>query len=153
MTDRQTLRPRFWERYGLKDLTPAEWEALCDGCAKCCLIKLEDEDTGELAYTNVACRLLHLDTCRCGNYARRQDLVSGCTVLDRKNIASVSEWLPRSCAYRRINEGRGLADWHPLISGDPGSVHAAGVSLLGRMYSEYDVDEEDWQDFVIEEDV
>lgn len=146
-----TLRPEFWRRFPLAALTRAEWEALCDGCAKCCLIKLEDEDTGEVAYTNIACRLLDRTTCRCGNYPLRQRLVPGCVVLDRTNVERVLDWMPESCAYRAVREGRDLQPWHPLLSGDPESVHAAGVSLRGRMVAEYDVDEEDWPDFVLEE--
>lgn len=149
----QGLRKEFWKRFPLEELTRPEWEALCDGCAKCCLIKLEDEDTGEVAYTSVACRLLDLDTCRCGNYPLRRQLVRGCVVLGRDNLEEVLAWMPRSCAYRRVNEGRGLADWHPLVSGDPQSVHRAGISLRGRMIAENEVAEEDWEDFVIEEDV
>lgn len=147
------LRPEFWRRYPLEDLNPAEWEALCDGCAKCCLVKLEEEDTGALVYTNIACRLLDLGTCRCGNYALRRQLVKGCVVLTRENIESVLDWMPATCAYRLRHEGRELPDWHPLVSGDPESVHRAGVSYRGRMLSEYDVPEEDWQEFAIEEDV
>jgi len=147
--DRSGLRPRFWERFPLEGLSRPEWEALCDGCAKCCLIKLEDADSGEVAYTRVACRLLDLDTCRCGNYPLRRQLVRGCVVLDRDNLDAVLAWMPESCAYRRVHEGRGLAAWHPLISGDPGSVHRAGVSLRGRMVAEYDVDEDEWEDFVV----
>jgi uncharacterized cysteine cluster protein YcgN (CxxCxxCC family) len=147
--DRTGLRARFWERFPLEELPPDEWEALCDGCAKCCLLKLEDEDTGEVAYTNVACRLLDLATCRCGNYRLRRQLVRGCVKLDRDNLDEVLAWMPESCAYRRVHEGRGLAAWHPLISGDPASVHRAGVSLRGRMVAEYDVDEEELEDFVI----
>jgi uncharacterized protein len=145
------LRPRFWERFALEEMTRPEWEALCDGCAKCCLIKLEDEDSGEVSYTSISCRLLDQGTCRCRNYPLRRQLVRDCNVLDCATLERISDWLPFSCAYRRIREGRGLADWHPLISGDPESVHRAGVSLRGRMHSEYDVDEEDWPEFVIEE--
>jgi uncharacterized cysteine cluster protein YcgN (CxxCxxCC family) len=147
------LRPEFWRSHALEDLTRAEWEALCDGCAKCCLIKLEDEDTGEVAYTNISCRLLDQGTCRCGNYALRRQLVRGCVVLDRDNLESVLPWMPRTCAYRLVQEGRDLEPWHPLISNDPESVHRAGVSLRGRMVAEFEVGEEDWQEFVIEEDI
>jgi uncharacterized protein len=152
VSDPAKLRPRFWERHALDELTRPEWEALCDGCAKCCLIKLEDDVTDAVSYTSIACRLLDLGTCRCGNYPRRKELVKDCTILDRKSLPEVASWLPRSCAYRRLHEGRGLADWHPLVSGDPNSVHAAGISRKGRMLSEYEVDEEDWQDFIVEED-
>lgn len=149
----ETIRPEFWRHHSLDEMSRAEWEALCDGCAKCCLVKLEDEDTGDISYTNVACRLLDLGTCRCGNYALRRQLVRGCVVLDPLNLDRVLPWMPRTCAYRLVHEGRDLEDWHPLISGDPESVHKAGISLKGRMVTEYDVDEEDWPDHVIEEDV
>lgn len=146
------IRPEFWKHYRLQDLSRAEWEALCDGCAKCCLIKLEDEDTGALAYTDIACRLLDHDSCRCGNYPLRTRLVPGCVMLGRRNLDSVLEWMPGTCAYRLMRDGRPLPDWHPLLTGDPESVHRAGISLRGRMVAEYEVDEEDWPDHVIEED-
>jgi uncharacterized protein len=147
-----TLRARFWRRFRLGELTPAEWEALCDGCAKCCLLKLEDEDTGALAYTSVACRLLDTGTCRCGNYPLRRQLVPACVVLTPKALREAMAWLPATCAYRLVAEGRDLYPWHPLISGDPESVHRAGISLRGRMVTEFEVAEEDLEDYVIEED-
>ena len=149
----ERLRAEFWRRYPLDELTRAEWEALCDGCAKCCLLKLEDEDTGEVAYTDIACRLLDRGTCRCGNYPLRRQLVAGCVVMRPENLERVLAWMPASCAYKRVHEGRDLAPWHPLISGDAESVHRAGISLRGRMVAEYDVEEEDWPDHVIEEDL
>jgi uncharacterized protein len=112
--DSPPLRPRFWERIPLRNLTPAEWEALCDGCGKCCLNKLEDADTGEVAFTRVACRLLDGESCRCGNYAIRKTLVPECVVLTPANIAEIAYWMPRTCAYRLLWEGKPLADWHPL---------------------------------------
>jgi uncharacterized cysteine cluster protein YcgN (CxxCxxCC family) len=151
--DRAGLRPEFWKHHALEDLPRAEWEALCDGCAKCCLIKLEDEDTGAVAYTSIACRLLDLGSCRCGNYPLRRQLVKGCVVLNRDNIEEVLAWMPSTCAYRLVHEGSDLPDWHPLVTGDPESVHRAGVSLRGRMVAEYDVDEADWEDYVIDERV
>ncbi len=149
--DAPRLRPEFWKRFPLEELPRDEWEALCDGCAKCCLIKLEDEDTGDVVYTNIACRLLDTGTCRCGNYPLRRQLVKGCVVLSRDNIEDVLPWMPLTCAYRLVHEGRDLPEWHPLVSGDPESVHRAGISLRGRMVSEYDVDEEDWEDYVLGE--
>jgi uncharacterized protein len=146
------LRPRFWRRFKLGELTPAEWEALCDGCARCCLIKLEDEDTGALAYTSVSCRLLDTGTCRCGNYELRRQLVPACVVLTPKTLAEAMQWLPATCGYRLVAEGRDLYPWHPLISGDPESVHRAGISLRGQMVPEFEVAEEDLEDYVIEED-
>ena len=148
-----TLRDRFWERFPLSNLTPQEWEALCDGCGKCCLNKLEDEDTGEVFFTRVACRLFDDSTCRCGNYAHRKRHVPECVVLTPQTLASVSYWMPSSCAYRRLNEGRGLAPWHPLVSGDPESVHVAGLSVRGRTLSETQVPEDDWEDHIIDEEI
>lgn len=125
----------FWRRKILAEMTPAEWESLCDGCGKCCLHKLEDEDTGEIAYTNVACRLLDLGTCRCSRYAERKRLVPDCVRLDPGNVGAL-KWMPSSCAYRLLAEGKELPDWHPLVSGDPDNVHRAGVSVRGRCVPE-----------------
>ena len=143
---------RFWEEKALDEMTPAEWESLCDGCGRCCVLKLEDADTGEVHYTDIACRLFDDATCRCGNYALRRQLVTGCVVLTPENLPRVADWLPRSCAYRRLHEGRGLADWHPLVSGDPESVHRAGISLRGRTVPEYEVAEEDHEDHIVDDD-
>ena len=145
------LRPRFWETVPLDRMTPDEWEALCDGCGKCCLNKLEDIDTGEVAFTRVACRLLDGETCRCGNYGLRKTLVPECVVLTPKSIGKVSYWLPETCAYRVLHEGGKLADWHPLVSGDPESVHRAGISVRGWTVPEWEVPEEEWEDHIIEE--
>jgi len=125
----------FWERKKLEQMSPAEWESLCDGCAKCCLHKLEDIDTGELAFTNVACRLLDIGACQCGDYERRNTLVPDCVVLNPKNVSELV-WMPATCAYRLLAEGKPLAHWHPLVSGDPDSVHRAGISVRGRCISE-----------------
>ena len=144
------LRDRFWELYPLSKLTPPDWEALCDGCGKCCLNKLEDAETGEVFFTNIACRLFDDATCRCANYAERKRFVPECVVLTPENIDEISYWMPASCAYRRLNEGRGLAAWHPLVSGDPDSVHRAGISLRGRTLRETDVPEDDWEDHIID---
>ena len=145
------LRHRFWETVPLGRMTPEEWEALCDGCGKCCLNKLEDADTGEVAFTRVGCRLLDDQTCRCGNYAIRKTLVPECVVLTPKNIGDIAYWMPATCAYRLLHEGRRLELWHPLISGDPESVHEAGISVRGWTVPEYEVPEEDWEDYIIED--
>ena len=125
----------FWRRKTLAEMTPAEWESLCDGCGKCCLHKLEDEDTGEIAHTNVACRLLDIGTCRCSRYAERQRLVPDCVQLDPGNVGAL-KWMPSTCAYRLLAEGKDLPAWHPLVSGDPDSVHRAGISVRGRCIPE-----------------
>jgi len=125
----------FWRRKPLARMTTEEWESLCDGCAKCCLIKLEDEDTGQVDYTNIACRLLDLGTCRCTDYPARSRLVPDCIVLTPAKTARF-DWLPTTCAYRLISEGKDLAWWHPLVSGDPETVHRAGISVRGRVVAE-----------------
>ena len=144
------LRPRFWE-LPLRELSRPEWEALCDGCGKCCLNKLEDEDTGEVALTRVACRLLDGTTCQCSLYATRHDHVPECIVLTPKTIKRNLYWLPQTCAYRLRYQGRSLPDWHPLLSGDPASVHRAGVSVQNLTISEAEVGDEDWEENIIEE--
>jgi hypothetical protein len=127
----------FWQAKTLAELSPSEWEQLCDGCGKCCLHKLEDVDTGEISYTNVACRLLDLGTCRCTNYKQRRKLVHDCLVLSPKQIRKL-KWLPPTCAYRLIDEGKELYWWHPLVSGDPETVHQAGMSAQGKIIAESD---------------
>ena len=124
-----------WRRKTLGEMTRGEWESLWDGCAKCCLDKLQDDDTGEISYTEVACRLLDLGTCRCTDYANRKRFVPDCVVLTPRMVARLT-WLPSSCAYRLISEGRDLEWWHPLVSGDPETVHRAGVSVRGRAVPE-----------------
>lgn len=128
------LRANFWD-LPLAELSPAEWEALCDGCGRCCLHKVEDEDTGEIAETNVACTLLDTSTARCRDYAHRRAFVPDCLRLTLKIVDSV-DWLPSTCAYRRRAAGRPLPNWHYLLTGDRESVMRAGVSIAGRVVSE-----------------
>jgi len=128
----------FWKTKTLAEMTAAEWESLCDGCARCCLVRLEDEDTGEIATTDVACFLLDSGACRCGDYPNRAKRVPDCLVLTAKLIGDLG-WLPATCAYRVLDEGGDLAWWHPLVSGDPETVHEAGISVRGRVVSEADV--------------
>lgn len=138
----------FWRTKSLAEMTHEEWESLCDGCGRCCLHKLESEHSGEVYYTSVACRLLDLETCRCSDYARRKQLVSDCLTLTPDNLRDY-RWLPHSCAYRRLAEGRELAPWHPLLSGDPDSVHHAGISVAGWAVSERDVSQQQLEDYII----
>jgi len=142
-----TLRPEFWKTVPLAKMRPEEWEALCDGCGKCCLNKLEDIDTEELIFTRVACRLFDDSTCRCTNYAQRKAHVPECVMLTPKNLSEIAYWMPETCAYRLLHEGRALPEWHPLVTGDPGSTHKAGQSVLGRTVSEAAVVVEDWEDY------
>jgi uncharacterized cysteine cluster protein YcgN (CxxCxxCC family) len=125
----------FWKAKRLDEMTDAEWESLCDGCGRCCLHKLREEETGALSFTNVACRLLDTETCRCSDYARRRRRVRDCVRLTPESLAEI-DWLPPSCAYRRLAEGRALPTWHPLITGDPASVAHAGASVTGRVVPE-----------------
>lgn len=122
----------FWTTRTLEEMSPAEWESLCDGCGKCCLSKLEDEDTGEIHWTSVACRLFDAQKCRCRNYARRNEKVPDCVRLTPENVRTIA-WLPKTCAYRLVARGEALPDWHPLVSGNAETVHAAGVSVRGRI--------------------
>ncbi len=131
----------FWERKSLEELTAEEWEALCDGCGRCCLYKFRDADSGEVLYTDVACRLLDLNLCRCADYANRFALEPGCIRLDAAGVRLL-DWLPESCAYRRVALGRPLPDWHPLRSGDPYSTLRTGHSVAGWALSGRDVPEE-----------
>ncbi len=151
--DRDGLAPKFWEKKPLKKLSPREWEALCDGCGKCCLNKLEDEDSGEVALTRVACRLLDDQTCQCAHYETRHSFIPECIVLKPENLDTHAYWMPQTCAYRRLWEGKSLPDWHPLVTGDPDSVHRAGVSVRGMTVSEFDTPLEEWEDYIIEEPV
>lgn len=125
----------FWQTKRLEQMTREEWESLCDGCGLCCLVRFEDEDSGEVVPTRVHCKLFDAERCTCIDYANRKKHVPDCIKLTPWNIEAL-RWMPLSCGYRRINEGRGLADWHPLVSGDPETVHAAGVSVRGQTVSE-----------------
>jgi uncharacterized cysteine cluster protein YcgN (CxxCxxCC family) len=132
----------FWRDKSLAELTSEEWEALCDGCAQCCQLKFEDEDTGCVGVAAVACRLLDLDSCRCTHYAERHMRVPDCIEFDAAEAASL-HWLPPTCAYRLRAEGRDLPWWHYLVSGDRNTVHTAGISIRGRVLSEAHVHPED----------
>lgn len=139
----------FWETVPLANMNSAQWESLCDGCGLCCLHKLEDEDSNEVYYTNVACQLLDTNSCSCQHYAERRQRVPGCLVLTTENLREHLPWLPDTCAYKRIAQQQSLPDWHPLLSGDSNSVHRAGISAGGRCVSECDVNEDDLEDHVV----
>jgi uncharacterized cysteine cluster protein YcgN (CxxCxxCC family) len=148
--DRTGLRKNYWRNTDMTDMTRDEWEALCDGCGKCCMIKLEDEDTLEIKYTTISCRLFDEKTCSCGNYALRKQMVAGCVVLTPENIDRNAHWMPSTCAYRLLQEGRNLPNWHPLLTGDANSPKETGNSVTGHIVPEYDIDEEDYEDYTTE---
>jgi uncharacterized protein len=139
----------FWRRKPLEKMTNSEWESLCDGCGKCCLNKLEEEGTDRTFYTDVGCRLLDGDTCRCRDYKHRLKKVEDCVRLTPKNLKRIV-WLPPSCAYVLVSEGKDLYWWHPLVSGDPETVHTAGVSVRGRVRAcETKVPDEELEDYIV----
>ena len=139
----------FWRRKSLEEMSDSEWESLCDGCGKCCLNKLEEEGTDRTYYTDVGCRLLDGETCRCSDYANRLDEVEDCVRLTPESLKTIS-WLPPSCAYVLLAQGKDLYWWHPLVSGDPETVHAAGISVRGRLSgSEADIPDEELEDHIV----
>jgi uncharacterized cysteine cluster protein YcgN (CxxCxxCC family) len=141
----------FWKSKSLNEMTSNEWEALCDGCAQCCIIKFEDEDTGRIYHTNVVCELLDIYHCTCTRYAERSVLVPTCLTLDAK-LAHELKWMPETCAYRLLSEDKDLPDWHPLVSGDKDSVHRSGVSVRAKVVSARDINEDELTDYVIDDD-
>ena len=151
------VEEKFWQGRSLstlkRELAPEQWESLCDGCARCCLHKIQDDETGEILLTCVGCRLLDLHTCRCSDYANRLARVPGCALIDPEDDELMAA-LPSSCAYRRLYVGLPLPDWHPLLTGDPESVHQAGMSVYGRAISEDDLDRSGLgrlEDFLLDE--
>lgn len=141
------LQPEFWLHKTLAEMSTEEWESLCDGCAKCCLHKMEDEETGEVFYTKVVCRYLD-EQCACTEYQRRNELVPNCVWLRPEDVEEF-HWLPQTCAYRLVAEGKPLPEWHPLVSGDPDSVHRAGISVKGRALSEEYVHPDGFEEHII----
>jgi uncharacterized cysteine cluster protein YcgN (CxxCxxCC family) len=141
----------FWTHTPIEEMTPSQWESLCDGCARCCLQKLQDHKTGKIYYTRVACRLLDVEKCRCLSYPNRNDLVPNCAVLTPENVRRYG-WLPPTCAYRLLAQGAPLNAWHPLVSNDPNSVQEAGISVRGQIISENHVHPDDFQYLIFEFD-
>ena len=140
----------FWQAKSLDEMSHAEWEALCDGCGRCCLLKLEDEDNGDVYLTKLACKLLDLGQCRCRDYPKRHEIVHDCLSISPESVRRLN-WLPTTCAYRRLSEGRGLAWWHPLVSGDPETVHQAGISVRGFARLETKANAADLERFIIDD--
>ena len=144
-----TEQNAFWKTKTLRQMSSSEWEALCDGCGKCCLIKLIDDLTDDLHYTTVACKLLDCDSCRCGDYNNRKKLVEDCVILSPRLVEEL-HWMPSTCAYRLIYEGKDLYWWHPLVSGNPNTVHEAGISVQGRAISEREVKDAELPNYINE---
>lgn len=140
---------RFWETKSAAEMTTAEWESLCDGCGRCCLNKLDDWDTGEIYYTNVACKLFDGATCRCRDYSNRFDTVPDCVKLEPEDISKY-HWLPPTCAYRLLDEGKPLPEWHPLISGTYRTVMEVGVSVSGKTISEDGMELEEFENHIVD---
>lgn len=138
----------FWKAKVLEDFSADEWESLCDGCGRCCLLKLEDEDTGTIYTTRLACRLLDVTSCRCKDYPNRYARVADCLAVDLDAVRSIT-WLPETCAYRLVGEGRDLAWWHPLVSGSTDTVHQAGISVRGLARSEARIKPENFERYII----
>lgn len=140
----------FWRTKTLEAMTPAEWESLCDGCGRCCLLKLEDEDTGAIHHTDIGCTLLDGLTCRCRDYVHRQKRVPDCVRLTPEAVRTIA-WLPQTCAYRLVRDGEPLYPWHPLVSGRAASVHEAGISVRGRLAgNEEEFSEEEYPDRIVD---
>jgi uncharacterized protein len=139
----------FWRIKSLAEMSPDEWEALCDGCAKCCLVKLEDEDTGRIHYTDVACALLDMGKCKCTDYSNRRERVPDCLGLTPENIDRVKQWMPSSCAYRLLANGKSLPSWHYLECGDRQAVHNLGHSVAGRCVSETGIEIDDLPEHIV----
>ena len=143
------LEPEFWKKKPLEELTAEEWEALCDGCGKCCLFKLIEPEEDKVRFTNVTCRYMDLETCRCTDYDHRHENVPECLIVTPK-LAREANWLPKTCAYRLLAHGEELPWWHPLRSGNVKSVILAGQSVFGKVVSEEDVDLDDLEDMVVD---
>ncbi len=139
----------FWETKTLSEMTTTEWESLCDHCARCCLLKLEDIDTGKVFYTNVSCKLLDMEKCQCTQYSERSTLVPDCVTLTANEINELN-WMPSSCAYRLLSEGKSLPTWHPLLTGNQASVAEAGISISSYATNEDEIAGDDIQDYIID---
>lgn len=145
-----TKHTPFWQAKSLLDMNHQEWESICDGCAKCCLTQLQDEQSEQLVFTDIACNLLDDESCRCSDYKNRSTRVPSCMTMNKDNVSQVAEFAPPSCAYRLLLENKPLPEWHHLVSGSTQSVHESGNSVRHRVRFERDVVDQDYQDFIVE---
>ena len=145
-----TKNHNYWETKPLSEMTDKEWESLCDGCGKCCLVQLQDEETEELLQTNIACWLFDDKQCQCRSYSERANLEPSCLIMDKNNIAESVKFAPSTCAYKLLYEGKPLLEWHPLISGEKGSVHRSGMSVKNKTIAMCDVGSEGLESYIIE---
>ena len=143
------MNDRFWEQLSLDEMSADQWEALCDGCGRCCLQLLEDEDSGRLMRTRIACHLLDEDTCQCTDYANRTERVSGCLQITPETMGDIYPWMPPTCAYKLLHDGKPLEKWHPLVSGNKQSVFDAGIAVKGWSVSERFVPVSDWESYPV----
>jgi uncharacterized cysteine cluster protein YcgN (CxxCxxCC family) len=149
VTSRTSADTPFWHKLALGEMSQAQWESLCDGCGRCCLMKYIEGQEDRIFYTSVACRLLDPESCRCGDYEHRKERVADCVTLTPETIAAAS-WLPNSCAYRTLYRGEDLDWWHPLVSGSPETVHEAGMSVRHRVLSEDEIEGDEYDDFIVD---
>ena len=140
----------FWQHKSLLEMNHDEWESICDGCAKCCLTQLQDEDTQQLVFTDVACDLLNNNTCQCSDYANRSTRVPTCMTMNKSNVQYAAEFAPPSCAYRLLLEDKSLPDWHHLVSGERNTVHTSGNSVRQRVRFARDIQIDDIQDYIVD---
>ncbi len=152
MANRTFHSKPFWQSKPLEEMTPEEWEALCDGCSQCCIVKFEDVDTKEIFFTDVVCQYLDLEACRCTAYTDRSRLVPTCLVLTPSLVRQLP-WMPKTCAYRLLAEGKSLPGWHPLVSGNPDTVHRSGASIRGKVVSEKGIPEAELEDHIKEDEI
>ena len=143
------IQSKFWLEKAIEDLTPSEWESLCDFCSKCCLHKFIEPGKTEVLFTNVVCRYMDMETCKCSDYENRHENVPDCVLLTPK-LAKGANWLPKNCAYRLVAEGKDIPWWHPLKTGNPESTRKTGNSVYGKVVSEDDIDPEDLEDMVVD---
>lgn len=149
-TNDQNSTSNFWEQKTLFEMSRGEWESICDGCAKCCLTQLQDEETEKLVFTNVACDLLNDNTCMCTDYENRSDRVPSCVTMDAGNVEQAAEFAPPTCSYRLLMLGENLPDWHHLISKDKNRIHVEGESIQSKVVFQKDINDEDIEEYVVE---